>query len=122
MNAPKECIDSFYLCLSSPLDTLLPAPLMLTLTFLHRLSSTYRINSKLFRVHSTRVFSTNTFIMAPKVLVVLISKDAMSKKPTSQLSEAEKKQAQPTGWYLVSRSDIPFSPLMALIVQDTDQP
>lgn len=40
--------------------------------------------------------------MAPKVLVVLTSQDVMSKKPASQLSEAEKKQAQPTGWYLVS--------------------
>lgn len=82
---------------------------MLTLTFLRRLSSIHRINSKLFHVYPTRVFYTDTIIMAPKVLIVLTSKDAMSKNPTSQLSEAEKKQAQPTGWYLVSRSDIPLS-------------
>lgn len=47
--------------------------------------------------------------MAPKILVVLTSKNVMSKKPTSQLSEAEQKQAQPTGWYLVRPSHIPLS-------------
>ncbi|KAK7701110.1 hypothetical protein SLS64_010442 [Diaporthe eres] len=54
--------------------------------------------------------------MAPKVLVVLTSKDAMSKKPTSQLSEAEKKQAQPTGWYLPEFAH----PFYALTGKDAD--
>lgn len=47
--------------------------------------------------------------MTPKVLVVLTSKDYMSKKPTSELSEVEKKQAGPTGWYLVSQLETPSS-------------